>query len=437
MKLTKEQKILGLLGIIIGILYFCFTRVIALRFFNLIFEKEMSIQFSLMLFAFPVLILVGFVISTIGILYRKRWAFRLHLGLIILVWISSIKPLFLVSYYSILGISEILLLLLSAVAFWFSLKRATREQFGLTYVSARQEKFRRFNRIFGYFFVTLVIVAMGYYAISYFIIYPQQRIIYMPNENVHLSDNYAKRNIFNLGLFVPKDIQIISLQKMSLFWNKGYVLFMANPKGTVKISINLDPTGELYKYFGFRNSYEFHRRLNRFIHFISANFLRSKKEKIMSSDISIDKSLDGFLTIFPKDDKQIIYEYRLYDKNNKAITGNIHFLATKNDLNHEGVSYIIGSLELRAMPFKTAEDFLKEGASLMESNQYEEAKFSLANALYQDWNNPKYNYYLGVAFLKTNNYSQAKYFLEKSKGFLDAQILIEQIGNKISTKTKN
>lgn len=327
-----------------------------------------------------------------------------------------------------------MLLFLSAITFWFASKKTTREQFGLAYISARQEKFRKLNRIFGYFFAILAIMAIGYYATNYFVIYPRQRIFYLPKDNARLSQNYVRRNIFNLSLFTLKDARIISLQKMSLFWNKGCILFMADPKNTMKISVNLDPTGELYKYLGFRNSYEFHRRLNRFIHFVSANFLRSKSGKITSNDISIGESLEGFLTVFPSNDKKIIYEYRLYDKNNKGITGSIHFLASKDNL--DGINDIISSLELRSESPKEAEDFFQEGLALIDGNQYEEAKFSLANALYQDWDNPKYSYYLGVAFYKTNNYNQAKYFLEKSQKYSDAQTLIEQIKNKCANQTK-
>jgi len=440
MKLSKEQKILVLLGVIIGILYFCLSTVISTRFINLIFEKEISTKIILILFAFPALVLVGFIVSIIGILYRKRWAVRLHLILTVFVWISSIKPLFLISYYSILGMSGILLLLLSGATLWFSLRKTTREQFGLGYISARQQKFRKFNRIFGYFFVILIILVISYYVISYFVVYPKQRIVYISKDNTYLSSHYAKRNIFNLVLFLPKDTRIQSLQKMSLSWNKGYVLFMANPKGTVRMSINLDPTGELYKCLGYRSSYEFHRRLNRFCHFlyfVSQHFFESRKEKIIFSDIVADKSLEGFLAIISKNDKQLIYEYRLYDKNNKEITGNIHFLSTKSNLSYDDISNIIGSLELRGAPLKSAEESFQEGLSFINKNQYEEAKFSLVNALYQDWQNPKYSYYLGIAFLKTSNYSQAKYFLEKSKGYLDAQILIDQIKNKFTTETKN
>jgi hypothetical protein len=434
MKLSKEQKILILLGIIIGILYFSFSVAIALRFIGFIFEKETSAKVILILLGFPILVLLSFIVSMAGILYRKRWAFRLYLVSTIFVWISSIKPLFLFSYYSILGISEILLLFLSALTFWLASKKTTREQFGLAYISARQEKFRKLNRIFGYSFAILVIMAIGYYAASYFVIYPRQRIFYSPKDNARLSQGYVKRNIFNLSLFIPKDARIVSLQKMSLFWNKGYILFMADSKDTMKISVNLDPTGELYKYLGFRNSYEFHRRLNRFLHFVSANFLRSKRHKIISSDVSIGESLEGFLMVFPSDDKKIICEYRLYDKNNKGITGSIHFLASKDSLG--GINDIISSLELRSDSPKEAEDFFQEGLALIDENQYEEAKFSLVNAICQNWQNPKYNYYLGVAFFKTNNFNEAQRFLENSRGYAEAQALLGQIKNNSAIETR-
>lgn len=44
---------------------------------------------------------------------------------------------------------------------------------------------------------------------------------------------------------------------------------------------------------------------------------------------------------------------------------------------------------------------------------------------------------LGVTFLKTNNCVQAKYFLERSQGYLDAQMLLQQIKNKCVTEKNN
>jgi len=429
MKLSKEQKILVLLGVIIGILYFWFSITMALKFISFIFEKEISTKILLILFGFPILVLLGFIVSAIGILYCKRWAFRLYLVSTILAWVSSIKSLFLINYHSILGISGILFLVLSGISIWFSLKKTTIEQFGLKDVLGRRKKLIIFN----YIFITLVILAISYYAFSYFVIYPQERIVYAPKDDAYLSAHYVKRDISNLSMFLPQNMQIQS------FWKKGCVFIMANPKGTVKVSVNMDPLGEFYKYFGYRNSYEFYRRLNRFGHFISVNFLksRSRTEKIVFSDIATGESLAGFLTIFPKNNNQSIYEYRLYDKNNKTITNTILFLSSKNELSYDDISNLIGSLELRSAPLKLAEELFQEGLAHIDKNQYEEAKFSLANALYQHWEDPKYNYYLGVAFLRTNNYGQAKYFLEKSKVYLDAQILLKQIKDKFATETKN
>ncbi|MCX5702935.1 MAG: hypothetical protein NT066_00325 [Candidatus Omnitrophica bacterium] len=145
-----------------------------------------------------------------------------------------------------------------------------------------------------------------------------------------------------------------------------------------------------------------------------------------SSDIGIGNSLEGFLTIFPKKDKQL-YEYFIYDRNNREITETISFLSAKNELSYEDINKIISSVELRSVPLKSAEEFFQDGLSSMEKNQYEEAKFSLANALYQNWQNPKYNYYLGNVFLKTNKYLQAKYYLGRSQEYLDAKTLLEHI----------
>ncbi|MBU1090263.1 MAG: hypothetical protein KKC42_00250, partial [Candidatus Omnitrophica bacterium] len=165
MKLLKEQKILVFLGVTITILYVWSYNAIALKFINFFFERKILIEGLFGIFWFPALVLISFLISVIGILYFKRWALRLYFVSVTLVSVSSLKTLMLISYYSILGISNISLLLLSAVALWFSMKKTTIEHFGMGYISARREKFRKLNRISKYFSLVFIIGLISYYAI--------------------------------------------------------------------------------------------------------------------------------------------------------------------------------------------------------------------------------------------------------------------------------
>ncbi|MCX5702936.1 MAG: hypothetical protein NT066_00330 [Candidatus Omnitrophica bacterium] len=209
MKLLKEQEILLLSSIIIVILSSCYYAFAGVRFINFFFEKEVTLRTILILSIWPALLFIGFTVAAMGILFFKRWALRLFLILNALIWGNSIKPLFSISYYSILGISNILLLVLSGVSIWFSLKKTTREQFGWS-ISEREKKFKDFNPKLGYFLATLFILIVCYYALSYFIIYPKQKIVYTQKPNAYFLSHFIKRDICNLTLFLPKDLATLA-----------------------------------------------------------------------------------------------------------------------------------------------------------------------------------------------------------------------------------
>jgi len=223
------------------------------------------------------LILIGLTVSIVGILYFKRWALRLYHISVALVFAWSGLPFILFfSYRSILGIIDILLIVLPEIALWFSFKKTTLEHFGLGYIWVRQQRFKKFKQIFFYLSWILLVGMLGYYAISYFIIYPKQRIIYTPKDNSYFSFHYVRRDIFNLSLHLPQNLNILQLGENSLFCKKSYFRIFSNPEKTVKLGIDLDPSGQLYKYFGYKNSYEFHRRLYRFLRFIFDNFSKKR-----------------------------------------------------------------------------------------------------------------------------------------------------------------
>jgi len=437
---SKETTILPFLAVLLGILFFCFGSYFYTTAFKFIFDKGIPQKFVLILFSVLLVILLGFIISAIGVFYRKRWALRLLLGLTIFAYLSIMKPLFLISYYSIVGLNAISLFVLSIITFWLCCKKATREQFGLIPIAARSRKLRTFNRIFGIFgysFLILIIAIVLYYIVAYFIIYPQQRIIYMAKDDTDLSQRYRRREIFNSSLLLPKNLQVQSLIKISLLWNKNCIVTMSNPQGDVKVGIGLDLMGDLYKYFGYRSSYEFQRRLNRFCHFITQHLPKSVTEEFQFSDIVVGEQLEGFLAHFPRK-KQLAYVYQLYNKDDKEISANIYLLSEKDALNDKQREDIIGSLKLFLNASKSAEQFFQEGLSFINEKQYENAKVSFVNALYQNWQNPKYHYYLGLSFFETDNFDQAKFYVEKAialkPSYSNAITLLQKINDKLKSK---
>ena len=113
-------------------------------------------------------------------------------------------------------------------------------------------------------------------------------------------------------------------------------------------------------------------------------------------------------------------------------------LSEKDALNDKQREDIIGSLKLFLNASKSAEQFFQEGLSFINEKQYENAKVSFVNALYQNWQNPKYHYYLGLSFFETDNFDQAKFYVEKAialkPSYSNAITLLQKINDKLKSK---
>ncbi|MEE9143614.1 MAG: hypothetical protein V3U06_02455 [Candidatus Binatia bacterium] len=95
-------------------------------------------------------------------------------------------------------------------------------------------------------------------------------------------------------------------------------------------------------------------------------------------------------------------------------------------------------MKLQNKPLMSAQEYFREGMILFNRKDYEKAKFPFASALYLDWQNSKYQYYLGRAFFKTENWNSAEMRLMKAVSlqpdFPEARKLLEKVKGKQKSK---
>jgi len=108
----------------------------------------------------------------------------------------------------------------------------------------------------------------------------------------------------------------------------------------------------------------------------------------------------------------------------------INFLVRNKALDEETIRKIITSINVDPSP-GSAVDHFRKGLELFNQSHYQEAQFSFAYALSQDWQNPQYHYHLGRTSWEVRNLPSAKYHLQTAlsirKDFPEAQKLFDQV----------
>lgn len=139
----------------------------------------------------------------------------------------------------------------------------------------------------------------------------------------------------------------------------------------------------------------------------------------------------GFLQRGMRNDKEV-YDYVVWRKG----TGEplvLTFIVKGRALSGDIIREIVPSVTLDFSP-KAAKEYFQEGLNLFNQTKYEEARFSFANAVTHEWENPQYNFYLGYTFFKTEDWSTAKKYFKKAislrPDYTEAQRLLKEVENK-------
>lgn len=400
MKLTKEQKILVFLGPTLGALYCVFYIGLHARLLKFL-PPEHWPGFDLIHFVYPVAVLALFLIFSLGIFHRKSWALKWYPFPAILMFLGC-KLNLMMSYQDLLGIIGLFLYLSFYFVIWLVSRKSIKAQFGLVETSPRKTKIRALRSFAGNAFIAALILLVVSYAFFYFIHYPRNTIIYDRKTIAEPTLNYAKRDIFHFSLLVPSDMKTSSFRKVDHI-EAGYYITMDSERSRILMGVNYTPLNLYYKMFGYSNLYEFNRRLHRAVRFLAQVFpALFGQDQISFCEIKAGGTWKGFLMVSLQHDGEKFYWYDLYHKEDKNISLSIGFKAVGHFESERTISEILSSLEKVTGDLRSAEEYFQQGLSLYNQQEYEEAKFSFVNAVFQDPENTQYRYFLELAFLKTD-----------------------------------
>ncbi len=162
-----------------------------------------------------------------------------------------------------------------------------------------------------------------------------------------------------------------------------------------------------------------------------------------SYEINLDETIDGFLLkIYVKESGSVIYQYRLFDKQDRKLEAAVGFISNKGDRENERVANImISSFRLLKRTGKTSEEYFQKAKELIQLKKYTEAHFELSNAIFHNRNNPEYYYVMAMTFRKQDNLNGIKSALKKvvsiDKDYKDAQQLLKEITREIEAFCKD
>jgi len=417
--------IFGILAIIWGIiiLYHFIINVVGKPWTVLRYDwiQWISSSFSTI---FALVLAAGFIISGFGLLKLKPWS---RYSLLITVGLALWG---LVNRLIVLGpCTEEYFYLISfgtaALFIWFLNRKSIREIFPYC-------KSLKVITVIWITILSLEILGAGIIWFKYggYKIPKLQKAVYKSKDESFYSKNYFRSPFpFKYSLAIPNGFNLYSISKNG---NLGIIIFLTIPKKGF-IIMNNEPLiyeMQFFKVFGFNDPYRFTKKFfsERYGLIFTILKLISMSKNICRVEEAQINGLNGFIQ--KCSGKTWMSEYYLF-QGHQPIGGGIIAIKKDKSFNKQQIDEIISSIRLQNKPLKSAQEFFQEGVELFNQRKFEKAKFSFASALCLDWQNPQYHYYLGYAFLKTENLNLAKKHVEIAislqHDYPEAQKLLDEI----------
>ena len=380
---------------------------------------------------------VGFIISGFGLLISESWARPALLIITGLTLWSLMNRLILIGPYSE-GYFYLWSFTTLGLCIWYLNRKSIRTKFqnriNLTAIT-----------IIWIIVLSLEIIGAGIFWFKFggYEMPPLKEAVYKSKDEPFYSQNYF-RSPFPLKytLVIPKGFTLHNLDRYSN--GETFIWLTSRSKGSI---INMrDQTifsemQESWKIYGYGNpeliaqkffseKYGLYLVILRIIATVSAEGF----DQVEQAQIN---NLRGFIRK-GRTNKTHIAEYYLFQGHEEIGGGTIFFKKDESVLNQRTLDEIISSMKLQNKPLMSAQEYFREGMILFNRKDYEKAKFSFASALYLDWQNSKYQYYLGRAFFKTENWNSAEMRLKKAVSlqpdFPEARKLLEKVEGKQISK---
>lgn len=375
-----------------------------------------------------------FLITGIGILKLKRWAYYIALFIPFMYFMGIIKNIWLFGPQSIMRPSLISISLISIIILFFLMRKNIIEQFGADYITKRGKKLNPKKFIL---WSSIIVVLVNVIPISLWLLFVNvkykdqlpiinlkpQKIEYQIQDKSFIVNNCEKRDVFDFSIYIPKDWKVgnISMGDSGLGWNLSF-LNMEN--SNLKAFIMLDSKGfgrlllPISKVLNFSSVYDFEKTINypnRTPIYLILKTVGSPNN-LEGIDEATASTWKGFVKVI-KSKERNIYDASLYSlKRNKTCCVTVLF--KDGATNSAQAKSIIASLEFGAIDRQSVSLFEK-GKTDLSNADFASATINFMNALYSNERNPEYAYYLARSLFEESSASGRKSRLGSSKRFLE------------------
>lgn len=438
---TIGTKLFGWFFIILSILFlFAYPKTISSyhKLFSLSVDFPEGKIFISPLFGYPILSTLfrfpGFLITGIGILRLKRWAYYIALFIPFLYLMEITINIWLLGIQSIIRPVTFILVIISAAILFYFLKKDTVEQFNADYITKRGKRLTPQKFIF---WSLIIVVLVNVLPITLWFLYVNTRykqylpivnlkpkkIEYLVKDSGFISKDCGKRDIFDFSISIPKDWKVVSISKgdSGFGWNLNFIntdssgpraFIMLKSSGFGKLLLPMS------KALNFNTVYDFEKTIN--YPNWTPIYLILKTSGIPKNLVSIDEAATltwkGFVMISKSKDRNI-YNGSLYSLKGSQACG-IAVLFKDGVITPEQAKSIIASLEFGNVDRKS-ERLFEKGKNSLSNGNFTSATINFMNALYINEQNPDYAYYLALALFEDVDAAGRKARLGSSKRFLE------------------
>lgn len=437
---TTGIKVFGWLFIILSFLYLIACPRIISSYHKLsswLVGLPENINFLPKLFAYEIITTsVGFLfflVTGVGILKIKRWAYYVALFIPFMYFIGIIKNIWLLGPQFIMRSSTLFALIISIIIMLFLMRKGIIEQFNADYITKRGKNLNPKKFVL---WSLIIVVLVNVIPITFWLLFVNvkfkdrlpiinlkpQKIEYRIQNKSFILDNCEKRDVFDYSVYIPKDwkIGMISMGDSGFGWNLSF-LNMDNSNLKAFIMLNSKGFGRLLlpisKVLNFNTVYDFEKTIN-YPNWTPIYLILKTlgSQNLAGIDEATTSTWRGFVKVIKSKGKNI-YDGSLYSlKRDK--TCSIAVLSKDEVITSEQTKSIIASLEFKATD-RNSEPLFEKGKKDLSNTDFTSATINFMNALYINERNPEYAYYLARSLFEDSSVTGRKSRLGSSKKFLE------------------
>jgi tetratricopeptide (TPR) repeat protein len=425
---TKASiKIVGILAILIGIwgIYKLATG------FSLICELDLTISRVLSLL-WPLAIVILFLISGFGLLRLKPWSREFLYSAVFLLLLSKL-PWFLTWGPYTEGIRPWIGVFACGFFVWFASLKSVKKQFP----PIKHQKLGAMIVAFCFFLVVVYwFYIWGFKAKAYQWPGLQKAVYTAKDESYYSTDYFRSPFPLKYTVAIPNQFALLNIEKGEDY---GLIIILTNPQSRgiiwMEEKIYLETVFESLRPILKSRGYDAYRFCRKLFSERYGLVFQLYKSLLFTDGVYrlAEVQSDGLRGFIQKGrrEKSWTSEYLIFSKTEPLGLIRVKGRRDQNSLDEKLFDEMVCSVRAQDKPFRSEEEFARDGMTFFDANDLEKAKFSFASALCLDWDNADYHYYLGRAFYKTANSKSAIEHLREAirlrPDYTEAQELLQEI----------